>query len=305
MDLPPQRHPEILSGQNLRRRMQRFLPFSDRRTSKVWNHYTQLSLHRVECNHCKRQLSFHNSTTSMREHLGRKHSIREGAVPPHNTAGIPTPAALHSHIQTTLQANRYNTAGNAAFQPALPVAIKEEQVEVLTAEMGETKPARTTYAPDCAAGSGTSNSNAIVHQDTDVGCLMYNFPAGEMSSTAGGSSIRTGTKACSNKRAEVLTDLILEMVFRDLQPLSVVEERGFKLACTKIERAHSPGKRLWKLASQLNPLNCAFTIKVLLASKRITHKRSISAPEKDNVWAISLDSSEDASFSEIREEMHD
>ncbi|XDV19847.1 hypothetical protein PO909_025249 [Leuciscus waleckii] len=235
MDLPPQRHPEILSGQNLRRRMQRFLPFSDRRTSKVWNHYTQLSLHRVECNHCKRQLSFHNSTTSMREHLGRKHSIRDGAVPPHNTAGIPTPAALHSHIQTALQANRYNTAGNAAFQPALPVAIKEEQVEVLTAEMGETKPARTTYAPDCAAASGTSNSNAIVHQDTDEGCLMYNFPAGEMSSTAGGSNIRNGTKACSNKRAEVLTDLILEMVFRDLQPLSVVEERGFKLLLSCLE----------------------------------------------------------------------
>ncbi|XP_039518036.1 uncharacterized protein si:dkeyp-117b8.4 isoform X1 [Pimephales promelas] len=235
MDLPPQMHPEILSGQNLRRRMQRFLPFSDRRTSKVWNHYTQLSLHRVECNHCKRQLSFHNSTTSMREHLGRKHSIRDGAVPPHNTAGIPTPAALHSHIQTALQANRYNTAGNAAFQPVLPVAIKEEQVEVLTAEMGEIKPARTTCAPDCAAGSGTSNSNAIVHQDTDVGCLMYNYPAGEMSSTAGSSSIRTGSKACSNKRAEVLTDLILEMVFRDLQPLSVVEERGFKLLLSCLE----------------------------------------------------------------------
>ncbi|XP_051749956.1 uncharacterized protein si:dkeyp-117b8.4 isoform X1 [Ctenopharyngodon idella] len=235
MDLPLERHPASLSGQNLRRRMQRFLPFSDRRTSKVWNHYTQLSLHRVECNHCKRQLSFHNSTTSMREHLGRKHSIREGAVPPHNTAGIPTPAALHSHIQTTLHANRCNTTGNVAFQPVLPVTVKEEQEEVLTAEMGETKPARTTYAPDCAAGSGTSSSNVIAHQDTDMGCLMYNFPAGEMSSTAGGSSIRTGTKACSNKRAEVLTDLILEMVFRDLQPLSVVEERGFKLLLSCLE----------------------------------------------------------------------
>uniref|UniRef100_A0A671P3X8 Uncharacterized LOC107685711 n=1 Tax=Sinocyclocheilus anshuiensis TaxID=1608454 RepID=A0A671P3X8_9TELE len=138
-------HPGSHNGQILRRRMQRFLPFSDRRTSKVWNHYTQLSLYRVECNHCKRQLSFHNT------------------------------------------------------------------------------------------GSGASSSNAIVHQETDLGCLMYNFPAGEMSSTAGGSSIRSGTKACSNKRAEVLTDLILEMVFRDLQPLSVVEERGFKLLLSCLE----------------------------------------------------------------------
>uniref|UniRef100_A0A9J7YGF4 Zinc finger BED-type containing 4-like 2 n=1 Tax=Cyprinus carpio carpio TaxID=630221 RepID=A0A9J7YGF4_CYPCA len=235
MDLPPQRHSGSHSGPTLRRRMQRFLPFSVRRTSKVWNHYTQLSLHRVECNHCKRQLSFHNSTTSMREHLGRKHSIREGAVPPHNTTGIPTPAALHSHIQTSLHGNRCNTTGNAPLQPALPITVKEEQEEVLPAEMAETKPTRTTYAPDCAAGSGTSSSNAIVHQDTDMGCLMYNFPAGEMSSTAGGSSNRSGSRACSNKRAEVLTDLILEMVFRDLRPLSVVEERGFKLLLSCLE----------------------------------------------------------------------
>ncbi|XP_026109086.1 uncharacterized protein LOC113081217 isoform X1 [Carassius auratus] len=251
MDLPPQRHPGSHSNPTLRRRMQRFLPFSVRRTSKVWNHYTQLSLHRVECNHCKRQLSFHNSTTSMREHLGRKHSIREGAVPPHNTTGIPSPAALHSHIQTSLRSNRCHTTGNAPFQPALPVTVKEEQEEVLPAEMAETNPARTTYTPDCVAGSGTSSSNAIVHQDTDIGCLMYNFPVGEMGSTAGGSSNRSGSRACSNKRAEVLTDLILEMVFRDLRPLSVVEERGFKLLLSCLEPSYpvpSPsllGSLLW------------------------------------------------------------
>ncbi|XP_056314617.1 uncharacterized protein si:dkeyp-117b8.4 isoform X2 [Danio aesculapii] len=209
MVLPPPRHPGIHSSPILRRRMQRFLPFSDRRTSKVWNHYTQLSLHRVECNHCKRQLSFHNSTTSMREHLGRKHSIREGAVPPHNIAGIPTPAALHSHIQSALHGNRCNNTGNVTFQPVLPVTVKEEHEEILPAEMGEAKPARTSYAPDCAPG--------------------------EMSSTAGGSSSRCGTRPCSNKRAEVLTDLILEMVFRDLQPLSLVEERGFKLLLSCLE----------------------------------------------------------------------
>uniref|UniRef100_A0A672KBY2 Uncharacterized LOC107595476 n=1 Tax=Sinocyclocheilus grahami TaxID=75366 RepID=A0A672KBY2_SINGR len=114
-------HPGSHNGQIIRRRMQRFLPFSDRRTSKVWNHYTQLSLYRVECNHCKRQLSFHNSTTSMREHLGRKHSIRDGAVPPHNTAGIPTPAALHSHIQTSLHGNRCNTTD------LQPLSVVEER----------------------------------------------------------------------------------------------------------------------------------------------------------------------------------
>ncbi|XP_057209322.1 zinc finger BED domain-containing protein 4 isoform X1 [Triplophysa rosa] len=239
MDLPPQRYPVNLGAPNFRRRMERFLPFSDRRTSKVWNHYTQLSLHRVECNHCKRQLSFHNSTTSMREHLGRKHSIRDGAVPPHNTTDISTPNALHPHIgQSGVHGNRLtacNAAGSAAFQPGVPVAVKEEQQEVLLPEMGEPKPARTTCAPDCAGGSSTSTSNALPHQDTDMSCLMYNFPSGEMNSTSGTSGNRSGTRGCSNKRAEVLTDLILEMVFRDLQPLSVVEEKGFRLLLSCLE----------------------------------------------------------------------
>ncbi|XP_055056459.2 E3 SUMO-protein ligase ZBED1 isoform X1 [Misgurnus anguillicaudatus] len=220
------RCPGNLGPPNLRRRMERFLPFSDRRTSKVWNHYTQLSLYRVECNHCKRQLSFHNSTTSMREHLGRKHSIWDGAVPPHNTADDPAPAPLHPHIsQSSLHGSN---ALNAAFPPVLPITVKEEQQEISLPEMAETKPV-------CAVGGSASTSIALPHQDTDMNCLMYNFPSGEMNSTSGTSGNRSSTKACSNKRAEVLTDLILVMVFRDLQPLSVVEDKGFRLLLSCLE----------------------------------------------------------------------
>lgn len=51
----------------------------------------------------------------------------------------------------------------------------------------------------------------------------------------------------------------------------------------------SPGKRLWKLASQLYPLNWAPTDKALINSKRIKSICSISAPETErqfqfNVW---------------------
>ncbi|XP_051981619.1 uncharacterized protein LOC127643095 [Xyrauchen texanus] len=242
MDPPPQRFPGSLGTPNLKRKIDRFLPFSDRRTSKVWNHYTQLSLHRVECNHCKRQLSFHNSTTSMREHIGRKHGIWEGAAPPHNTAGIPTPTSLHPHmVQNTLHHNRLtacNTTGNvltAVFQPMLPVTVKEEQQEVLLPEMGETKPARISCAPGFGGGS-TSSSNAVPHQ---VSCLMYNFSSGEINSTAESRGNCSDAKGCTNKRAEVLTDLILEMIFRDLQPLSVVEERGFRLLLGCLEPKYS------------------------------------------------------------------
>lgn len=48
-----------------------------------------------------------------------------------------------------------------------------------------------------------------------------------------------------------------------------------------LSRISSPGKRLWKLASQLYPLNCAPTDSALLKSKRIKHICSISAPRED------------------------
>ncbi|KAL7838485.1 hypothetical protein AOLI_G00268890 [Acnodon oligacanthus] len=242
MEFPVRRRPGNLGTPNLRRRMDRMLPFSERRTSKVWDHYTQLSMYRVECNHCKRQLSFHNSTTSMREHLGRKHSIRDGAVPPPNTADVHNPSALHQQmVQSSLLNSRYATSGTAvdpsggAFQPVVPVVVKEEHHEQLSAEGGETKHACSTYPPNSAGGGGTSNANAISNQDMDI---TYGFSTDEINSTlisSGGSNNNSGTRGCSDKRAGVLTDLILEMVFRDLQPLSVVEERGFRLLLSCLE----------------------------------------------------------------------
>ncbi|XP_076867276.1 E3 SUMO-protein ligase ZBED1 isoform X2 [Brachyhypopomus gauderio] len=229
--------PGSLSIPSLRRRMDRILPFSERRTSKVWDHYTQLSMFRVECNHCKRQLSFHNSTTSMREHLGRKHSIRDGAVPPHNTADVPNPSALHPQlVQSTLLSGRFvaSAAGAdppaGAFQPVVPVVVKEEQREEASAEAAEAKHACATYAPGSAGAGSTSNANSIPNPDMDP---AYGFSPEEINSTS--SSNNSGTRGCSDKRAGVFTELILEMVFRDLQPLSVVEERGFKLLLSCLE----------------------------------------------------------------------
>ncbi|TRY59887.1 hypothetical protein DNTS_008120 [Danionella cerebrum] len=228
MDLPPQRHHGLHSSPNIHR-IYRYIPFPDRRKSKVWNHYTQVNHTSVECNHCKRQYSFHNSTTSMREHLGRKHGIREDSLQPSNIAGISSPAGLHSHI---LQGNLGN---NSDIQPALPLNIKEELEEVLPEEMGEATATMNTYTPDKAPGSGTLGSDGTAQQETDMECLMYNFSTEEIGATGGGSRTCIGSKACSNKRAEVLTDLILGMVCRDLQPLSVVEESGFKLLLSCLE----------------------------------------------------------------------
>ncbi|XP_046694658.1 E3 SUMO-protein ligase ZBED1 [Silurus meridionalis] len=240
MEFPGRRRPS-LGTPTLRRRMDRMVPFSERRTSKVWDHYTQLSIHRVECNHCKRQLSFHNSTTSMREHLGRKHSIRDGAVPPPNTADVPNPSGLHQHLaESTLLNNRFPTSNAAAdvptgsFQPVVPVIVKEEQHEELSVEAGEAKHNCTTFVPGSAGGVGTSNANSLPSQDLEQN---YRFSPDDLHTTLNNSvgSNNNGNRICSDKRAGLFTDLILEMVYRDLQPFSVVGERGFKLLLSCLE----------------------------------------------------------------------
>lgn len=218
--------------------MDRMIPFSERRTSKVWDHYTQLSMHRVECNHCKRQLSFHNSTTSMREHLGRKHSIRDGAVPPPNTADVPNPSAVRQHMAaSTLLNGRFATSNagvdlpTGSIQPVVPVIVKEEQHEELSAEASEAKPTCTTFG---SAGVGTSNANSILSQDIEP---TYRFSPDDLNTTLNnsGGTNNSGNRGCSDKRAGLFTDLILEMVYRDLQPFSVVEERGFRLLLSCLE----------------------------------------------------------------------
>lgn len=216
--------------------MERMLNISERRTSKVWDHYTQLSMHRVECNHCKRQLSFHNSTTSMREHLGRKHSIRDGAIPPPNTSDVPNHSALRQHmVQFGLLNARFTVPGATTdvqagpFQPVVPVVVvKEEQHEVQSVVAGEAKHACSSIASVAVGSGGSLNSNSVAVPDVEPG---YGFSPDNINSTG----CSAGTRGCSDKRAGVFTDLILEMVYRDLQPFSVVEERGFRLLLSCLE----------------------------------------------------------------------
>ena len=46
------------------------------KVSKVWDHYTlKRKENAVQCVHCKAELAFHNSTSSMLQHLKRKHPV--------------------------------------------------------------------------------------------------------------------------------------------------------------------------------------------------------------------------------------
>ncbi|XP_041090485.1 E3 SUMO-protein ligase ZBED1-like [Polyodon spathula] len=151
---------------------------ADRRKSKVWQYYTQLSESHVECNVCKRQLSFHNSTTTMREHLVRKHSIRDS--PPQHIGGGRPPA--RGPRGRRVQSDR---------------------------------------------GPGEEEARRVAHRP------------------------RSPAAQDSGKRAGLLSELILEMLFRDLHPVSVVEERGFRLLLGCLEpsfrappRSHLSGM-LW------------------------------------------------------------
>ncbi|XP_009885389.1 PREDICTED: zinc finger BED domain-containing protein 1-like [Charadrius vociferus] len=131
--------------------------YVDRRKSKVWNYYTKLGDAYVECNICKKQLSFHNSTTTMREHLVRKHGIRD----------------------------------------TLLSQLKDDQVS------------ESDYA---------APENAVKR------CRQMTPESGFYHAAS-----------CSEPRSEVILELVLEMIFRDLHPLSVVKDKGFGLLLGYLE----------------------------------------------------------------------
>ncbi|XP_029427881.1 zinc finger BED domain-containing protein 1-like isoform X2 [Rhinatrema bivittatum] len=135
----------------------------DRRKSKVWNYYTKLGDAYVECNVCKKQLSFHNSTTTMREHLVRKHSIQDTALSQLKEEPASEPDCLGQ--ESLGKRARQTTPENSLYQPAVP--------------------------------------------------------------------------SCSEPRTEIVLDLVLEMIFRDLHPLSVVEDKGFRLLMGYLEPSFS------------------------------------------------------------------
>ncbi|NWY53247.1 ZBED4 protein, partial [Chionis minor] len=131
--------------------------YGDRRESKVWNYYAKLGDAYVECNICKKQLSFHNSTTTMREHLVRKHGIRD----------------------------------------TLLSQLKDDQV---------------------AEGDYAAPENAAKR------CRQMTPESGFYHAAS-----------CSEPRSEVILELVLEMIFRDLHPLSVVKDKGFGLLLGYLE----------------------------------------------------------------------
>ncbi|NXK15347.1 RSLE3 protein, partial [Herpetotheres cachinnans] len=132
--------------------------YVDRRKSKVWNYYTKLGDAYVECNVCKKQLSFHNSTTTMREHLVRKHSIRD----------------------------------------TLLSQLKDDQ---------------------------TSESDYAAQENTVKRSRQMTPPENSLYHAA----------SCSEPRTDVILELVLEMIFRDLHPLSVVKDKGFGLLVGYLE----------------------------------------------------------------------
>ncbi|XP_052635392.1 zinc finger BED domain-containing protein 4-like [Harpia harpyja] len=131
--------------------------YVDRRKSKVWNYYTKLGDAYVECNVCKKQLSFHNSTTTMQEHLVRKHSI-------------------HDTLLSQLKDNQTSESDYAAQENA---AKRSQQ---------------------------TTPESGLYH-----------------------------AASCLEPRTDVILELVLEMIFRDLHPLSVVKDKGFGLLIGYLE----------------------------------------------------------------------
>ncbi|NXR10262.1 ZBED4 protein, partial [Semnornis frantzii] len=127
----------------------------DRRKSKVWNFYRKLGDAYVECTICRKQLSFHNSTTTMREHLVRKHHIKD---------------AFFSSSSSSSSSSSH---------------LREDQ------------------APECDLGPQESFKRG--RQLPPENSFYHPLES----------------------RWEVVVELLVEMIFKDLQPLSVVKDKGF------------------------------------------------------------------------------
>uniref|UniRef100_A0A4W5K2U1 Zinc finger BED-type containing 4-like 2 n=1 Tax=Hucho hucho TaxID=62062 RepID=A0A4W5K2U1_9TELE len=109
----------------------------------------------------------------------------------------------------------------------------EQQDAALSPEQGMAKRARITCAPPNVGGGANANpvcSRDLEPSNSNTG-LLYS------ENNHFGDRNRSGTciKESNDKRTGFLTDLILEVVYRDLQPLSVVEERGFRLLLSCLE----------------------------------------------------------------------
>ncbi|XP_072254307.1 E3 SUMO-protein ligase ZBED1-like, partial [Pyxicephalus adspersus] len=76
--------------------------------SKMWNYYTKLGDTYVECKVCKKQFSFQNSTTGMKEHLLRMHSVHNFGVPQvkeHPELDFPEREGAAKRLKQTLPSN--------------------------------------------------------------------------------------------------------------------------------------------------------------------------------------------------------
>ncbi|XP_051900316.1 E3 SUMO-protein ligase ZBED1-like [Pristis pectinata] len=125
-------------------------PDRERDRAQTWDFFKKLNQRCVQCSLCRKQLCYHNSTASLREHLRRRHQLGE------------------------LEARQLPDDGSSSSESL------GQEPEVKRAAVGGSEPA---------------------------------LP---------------GARAGAEKREELLDDLIAGMVFRDLQPLSLVTEDGFR-----------------------------------------------------------------------------
>ncbi|XP_048873834.1 uncharacterized protein LOC125745236 isoform X2 [Brienomyrus brachyistius] len=90
-----------------------------RKMSKVWDHFKQKkSENTVQCVHCKTELAFHNSTTSMIQHLNRKHPVY--ASSPQSGTNTSSMQDFRKDVNTTVKSNAAWNELLVAFNAAFP-----------------------------------------------------------------------------------------------------------------------------------------------------------------------------------------
>ncbi|XP_076015911.1 E3 SUMO-protein ligase ZBED1-like [Genypterus blacodes] len=197
------------------------------KSSVVWEHFTlNPERDRVVCRHCNRELRFHNSTTSMQEHLKRKHTGRSDA--PVDTEG--NMAASRFCMSKMKQEEDVKTSLSLDQEGGL------DQSDAATLLSPNMATSRIVCSGENVEREGVRRSSVwdiFVKKDDEVHCQLCDLKlkySGSSTSMMFHMRSRHTESTGQDGRAIPLdvTALISRMITKDMLPIDVIDGEGFR-----------------------------------------------------------------------------
>lgn len=179
-----------------------------RRRSSVWLNCTDMGNGRAQCNICWKELAYRNgSTYNLKRHMQSKHTAVEMLGVGPAAAGAPAAAAAMKR----LSADEVETA---AVSASVAAAAGKRSTAAAAAAL---KRAAIRYRT-------TAASRRAALGDADLGAVLN----GEFDVLAQPGAAAAAGAAMGAAKQKVLDEALLEMIATDFQPLSIVDDRGFR-----------------------------------------------------------------------------